>query len=115
MVEKQLGSGIALDQNFDFEIDATGDLNSVSGVEELNKDLALRLTIFLDEFRGQILTNEVKSEIKNRVINVLLSDQRVVNVNEASIQIKEVTRNEIAIKAPYKATTGQTELIFTLE
>lgn len=112
--EERLGAGINLDRAYDFSIDSTGDIQSVSGAEELNKDLAFQLSIALDEFRGKPVTNELKSEIKSVTKNTILSDVRVRSVDSESIQIERSSRDSISVLAPYTSVNGQAELIFKL-
>lgn len=113
--EEDLGSGIALDESFDFEVSPRGDIDSVSGAEELNKDLAFQLNILLDEFRGQPLNNELKSNIKTRTIDGINSDVRVDFVRESEIQIRQTDRNTISLLVPYNSEAGDQELVFRLE
>jgi len=40
MVDTDYGAGIELTQDLDLRIDSTGDISSVDGVDELEKDLA---------------------------------------------------------------------------
>jgi len=50
MVDTDYGAGIELTQDLDLRIDSTGDISSVDGVDELEKDLAFQLIrVFTDE------------------------------------------------------------------
>lgn len=114
MVEENIGAGIALDQSMDFGVSSEGDIRSVRGAEELNKDIAFQLKLILVDLKGQPLTPDTKGQIKSDTINTLLSDNRVVRVNRAGIEIRDTGRDSIRIIADYQSTAGPQELVFEL-
>ena len=52
VTQENLGGGIALNKDFDLEIDNTGDIKTVFGVEEVQKDLAYNITNNLQDVLG---------------------------------------------------------------
>lgn len=114
MTSDELGSGLSLDQSFDFEIASDGDLRAVSGFDELNKDLGFQLTIILGDLKGQPLTPDVRGEIKSLTIDTLSSDERVLSVNESGIRIEQIGRETLRLAASYDSVEGPQELVFTL-
>jgi len=114
MSDSSLGSGLYLDTNFDLDVGQTGDLRSVNGVDELQKDLAFQLTILLDNFIGQPLSPETEAQIKSITIDTLSSDNRVGQVDRSSITVRKPDRNTIAIQAPVIADNERRELVFEI-
>lgn len=114
MAEENLGSGIELTESFDFTLTPDGDISSVSGAEEMNKDIAFQLNIILSEFEGSPLTPSVKNKIKSRTIDTLNSDNRVNTVDSSTITVREVGQGTIRVSADYFAGGTQQELIFEL-
>jgi hypothetical protein len=113
MSGREFGSGINIDSSFDFSINQNGDLEKVDGVEELNKDLAIQLSIALDEFRGQPLDNELKAEVKQQTIDTISADVRVQTVRSGRFQVDKPTRDTLAVKVPYITQNTEQELVFT--
>jgi hypothetical protein len=114
MAEENLGSGIELTQSFDFTLTPDGDIATVSGTEEINKDIAFQLSIILSPFEGSRLTPSVKNKIKSRTIDTLNSDNRVNTVDSSSITVRGVGDGTIRVDANYFAGGTQQELIFEL-
>lgn len=82
MIEN-LGSGIKLTSDWDFEVDPTGDLATVSGTEELAKDASMLTAIQLEDALGEpismLQTNSLKS-VEVSVERLLRQDPRVSDV-----------------------------------
>ena len=84
MVEQS--TGLSLDEYFDFIIDNSGDVESVSGVEELKKDLATMAWSIVDgELIGNVLTANLTVSLESRIRTQVSNDARIVAVNEASV------------------------------
>jgi hypothetical protein len=112
MPEENLGSGLYLDQSLDLGVGSTGDLRTVSGGEELQKDLAFQLIIILSDLKGQPLTPDTRAEIKSLTLDTILSDSRVDDVDRGSMVIEKPDQNSISIEAFVEALgTGQ-DLVF---
>lgn len=114
MVE-ELGRGIYLDQQLDFDITNTGDIRmTTTGSKELQKDIAFQLKLILQPYLGSRLRPNTKSEIKSDTISTLLSDNRVESVDRSSISIRETGLNSLAVSAVANTRDGQQELVFRI-
>jgi hypothetical protein len=107
----ELGGGPALDRTLDFTIDGTGDIKTVTGVPELEKDIAFQLQILLREYVGQPLTGDTRTDIQATTANVLNSDNRIESVNEGSIQVQQQGRTAFVVSARAQTTDGTQEFV----
>lgn len=114
MPEINLGSGLYLDQSLDFDVSTTGDLQTTSGSEELQKDLAFQLLIILDDLMGQPLTPDTRAQIKSLTLDTILSDSRVDDVDRGSLTIGKPNPESIRIEAIATASGQPQELVFNL-
>jgi len=98
-------TGIGLDENFDLVIDNSGDVGSLSDIEEMHKDLAGQLTLLVeDELVGAVLTNNRIAETKAGIQSVLDDDDRVtdiVNVSVRKNRVGNLARVEITVDSIY--------------
>jgi len=79
------GSGVSLDENYDFIIDSTGDLEDSRGLSELEKDLSFASSVRLFEHIGMPLTSTRKQKIKNSVESIMSSEPRISSVLNISV------------------------------
>ena len=114
MPEKNLGSGLYLDQTLDFDPSTTGDLRTVSGSEELQKDLAFQLLIVLSDYIGPPLTPGTRAEIKSRTVDTILSDIRVDSIDRGSMTVSKPNPESIRIQAFVIAEGEEQELVFNI-
>ena len=114
MSERSLGSGLYLDKSLDFDPNTTGDLRTVSGSDELQKDLAFQLLITLDEFIGPPLTPATRADIKDLTIDTILSDSRVDSIDRGSLTIGKPDRHSIRLQVVVFADDERQELVFNL-
>lgn len=110
---EEFGSGIALDEHLDFSIDNTGDLDTVSGAEELEKDLAINMMHNLQQYIGQPRTNRLDSKVLGTAKNVALADVRVDDVDEgdASVEWSHDSR-DLMVHLPVVAGDEEYVLVF---
>lgn len=95
MAEEDLGGGVQLDDDWDFIIDSTGDITTVEGVPELEKDLAFRSTVALQPYLGQPIDNTLAEKIRNILRNAMLDDERIAEVN--SISFEQTQRDQLDV------------------
>lgn len=113
MPEENLGSGVALDQYWDFSVGPTGDLETEEGRDELEKDLAVVMAINLEEFVGEPPDAQTRAAIKQEVKGNALADPRIVSVDEDSLSVKITDRDEISVSVTVTTNTDQEyELVF---
>lgn len=114
MPEENLGSGLYLDRELDFDPNETGDLRTISGSDELQKDLAFQLLITLDDFIGPPLTPGTRADIKSLTVDTITSDSRVDALDRGSMQVRKPDRNSIVIQVIVFAGGEEQELVFNL-
>jgi len=110
----ELGSGIALDQNFDFDVDETGDLRVAEGADELSKDISFALVSALEGLIGAPKTPEIKRKIRDRSRRVALADDRVQAASADSISVSETSRDTFRVSMSVVTIAGTEELVFEL-
>jgi len=81
-------SGLALDENFDFRIDSTGDIDSVSDARELHKDLAGILWTAAQDIVGESARAPTQDTVvaEQNIRSLLVQDQRVIAVSSVDIR-----------------------------
>lgn len=109
-----LGAGPALDETFDFTVSSDGDVESSSGLEELQKDLAFQMAFLLRDFEGEPLTPDVLSDIRSIARRAALSDERVTSVNDNNFRVEQDENETITITMTIGTTFEERELVVTL-
>lgn len=114
-MSEEFGSGIFLDDQFDLSIDSTGDIQSTTGVDELQKDLAFQMVISMQQFRGSPPSGNLKAKISNTASQVVLGDSRINSVVRDSFTIEfSDNRESIDIRFDVRTETGQQTLVFNI-
>lgn len=98
-----LGSGIKLTDDWDLDVDTTGDLATVSGQDELEKDLAMVTAIYFDNNLGETINprqeaNSLKS-IENAVRRIFQQDSRVGRVVNIDVRPDQNITDAIIIES----------------
>jgi len=80
----KLGAGIKLTEDWDLEVSPTGDIATVSGRSELEKDLAMITAVYFDKHLGETIeprkeANTLKS-IETAVKRILRQEERVQRI-----------------------------------
>lgn len=108
-----LGTGIHLDDQFDFAVDPTGDLKNEGGVDELQKDLAFQMVISLSRYIGEPPTGNLTEQVAGTARRVAEVDSRVSSVEESKTEVSfSSDRQEITLKMTVHTADGQRDLIF---
>lgn len=81
----KVGSGIGLGEDFDLELDETGDIKLFQQADELQKDLALLSAHKLDGLLGGRLDKQQKARLRVKTKSVLESDERVTEVTSITV------------------------------
>lgn len=107
------GSGIYLDERLDFAVNTAGDLRTVSGIDELEKDLSIQMIAGLRQYLGQPPTSNLDAKIFNTASNIALADTRVASVNtdQSSVSFNQ-TRDEMILNLVVRTVDGEQELVF---
>lgn len=107
------GAGIHLDEQFDFAVDTTGDIQSDRGVIELQKDLSFQMVISLSKYLGQAPTGNLPEKVAGTARRVAEVDDRVRFVDSSKTEVSFSTdRQEITLKIFVQTDDGEQELIF---
>jgi|APHM01.1.fsa_nt_gi hypothetical protein len=109
-----LGAGIALNQDWDFEVDTTGDLRMTTGLAELQKDIAFNVADSLQSELGRRIDNTTAKRISVIVQNQLVEDPRVVAVGNTTVRRVDNT-NEFEVVAEADTVDGPFELVFEVD
>lgn len=115
MSNRQLGSGLALDEHWDLYVEEkSGDLASSSGIEELGKDLAFQIARILTPVTGTYINDGQVADIEIAVRKVITADPRVAEINELEALPPESPNGEVQIDAVITAVDDQTiDRVFT--
>lgn len=115
---EQYGAGIKLDQNLDLTVSEIGDIGTVNGLDELEKDLSFQLNFTLRRFLGEKPTNNLKARVRNVTKQVVELDTRVRRFDERVSEVRFPDRRSetISITAPIVTESGeQFELVFEVQ
>lgn len=108
------GAGIALSQDWDFEVDATGDIETVSGEEELQKDVAFNVARRVRDVIGRRLDSATSKRIQIAVQSVLIDEVRIDEVQ--AVNVRQTSRHDtFEVVASAIASDDEIELVFTVE
>lgn len=86
MPHEELGSSPALDENFDFIVDSSGDVEDSDGLNELEKDLSFASAFRLEDFIGQPLTPTTRQKVENAVEEVFDREERIDSVQNIEVE-----------------------------
>ena len=82
-----LGNGISLDEELDFDPSPSGDLATDSGKAELGKDLTVVTIVELDEFLGSPPSSTIEEEVLAKAVRVIEPDDRVDYVDKRKSEV----------------------------
>lgn len=112
------GSGLHLNSTedtgyvWDLDVDETGDIRTVSGMDELQKDLAFTAAIELEEYRGEPTNPTVLNRIHGVVIDILEQEVRIDNIVNVDVVETDIS-NRIKISALVESNNEDIELVIT--
>lgn len=108
-----LGAGIALNEDWDFEVDSTGDLLATTGIAELEKDVAFNVAREWEDSIGRRVDASAKKQIQITAQSVLLSDDRIDTVNNVTARQVNGHANKFEVVADVDTiVSGSIDLIF---
>jgi len=106
------GSGPTLDENLDFTITTTGDIETGSGDDELAKDLAFRIhRAFEDIELGMQFTESAKEDLRIDIGVALGEDARVESVSDITLVQNASDRNQLDIGVTVETADGPFDLV----
>lgn len=78
-------SGINLDEDFDLKIDSSGDIDTVSGSNEIEKDLAYITSEALQDFIGEGKDSSVAYDVSRAIKDVIGTYDNVDEILRLSV------------------------------
>lgn len=109
------GAGIHLDEQLDFSVDSTGDLDGESGIDELQKDLAYNMILNLQEFLGSPPTSTLEAQIVGRAKQVANADSRIDVVVSGETEVSfDSSNEEIELSMTVIANGEEQNLVFNV-
>lgn len=110
-MSEELGGGIYLDPDFDFEVDSTGDLRTSTDLDELGKDISFNVATELQGELGRRVDTTTQKRINLIVQNELIEDPRIGSIND--VTVRQLLPNDGYEVVANCNTVGRTvELIF---
>lgn len=111
---EEFGSGPELTEGLDFTVGPTGDISTVTGIEELKKDLSMSMIILLNNYVGTPPTPNTRSRLRRDVRGTALADTRISAAPGEDITITQENYEEISITMTVIAETGdEFEMVFS--
>ena len=112
---EQFGAGPKLDENLDFEIGPTGDIEYVNGQEELEKDLAMQMVFTLQRFLGHPPSGNIDAKVIDVASKVATADVRVTRVDRERSSVEWAdNRRRIIVKLVVVVGDETYDLVFNI-
>lgn len=108
----EFGGGIDLTSDLDITLNGVGDLQTISGQDELAKDLALQSIIELENIDTRRKTNETKTTVKRIVRDIVIADPRIDRLLDIDVRFNGT--DSIEIITDVLASDEEQELVFSL-
>lgn len=106
------GAGIKLTRNWDLEIDNTGDIATVFGIDEFEKDVAYISAKTLHEYVGEPVSILTEKEIEQALIRVLREDERIDTIIELDVY-RAGSTDEVEVDGRIESNRGvEYDLVF---
>lgn len=109
----EAGGGIFLAQDWDLEVDETGDIRTVEGVAELEKDLAFYTARVLRPVEGLPQNPQTRSVIQARIERAINTEPRVRSI--LSLDISYPDRQTVEVITTVSTVEGNQELVFEVD
>lgn len=108
----EFGAGPDLNENWDFEVNSTGDIATTIGVDELEKDIAFNVARRLDGEIGRRRDRSTEKRIQVIVEDIFAEEVRIDSV--VDVTVREIANsNSFEVVAEANAGTGGSfELVF---
>ena len=120
MTNEQFGAGPSLSDSsypWDFSIDESGDIKTVSGLAELEKDIAFRIATQENNMLGRKITPTQMNRIRSTINDMIIADSRVQSVLSLDVQRSSGMDNSIDVSATVQTVSGdeqEQQLIFSI-
>jgi len=120
MTNEQFGAGPSLSDSsypWDFSIDESGDIKTVSGLAELEKDIAFRIATQENNMLGRKITPTQMNRIRSTINDMIIADSRVQSVLSLDVQRSSGMDNSIDVSATVQTVSGdeqEQQLVFSI-
>lgn len=119
MHDEHLGAGLKLTEDWDLDIDMTGDLATVSGRSELEKDISMLVSIRLQNQLGDSISprldNNTLKKIELLTERSLRSDVRVSDVDNVFARAADEFDDMVLVEAEVTDGKAGHELIIEVD
>jgi len=122
MSEDRFGSGIHIHGNarggqyeWDFDISESGDIRTVSGLDELQKDIAFRAAVNLEDTIGGPLTPTKMNRIRSIIRSTIEEEDRVRRIIQLDVSRVDGRPNTVQVNSTLNTVEGTAELIFEVD
>lgn len=119
---EEFGSGIYIhgdaredEYKWDFDISESGDLRTVSDIDELQKDLSFNTAINLQETLGGPLTPTKMNRIRSKVRQTMEDDGRINRIVSLDVSRVDGRTNTVQVNTTLSTFEGFVELIFEVD
>ena len=119
---EEFGSGIHIhgdargdEYEWDFDISESGDLRTVSQIDELQKDLSFNTAINLQETLGGPLTPTKMNRIRSKVRQTMEDDDRISRIVSLDVSRVDGRANTVQVNTTLSTVEGLVELIFEVD
>lgn len=117
-MSENFGGGMYLTNNndlpplWDLDVDESGDIRTVTGVEELQKDIAYATRIRMEDVRGNPRTPAAVTRVEAIVRQSLQDDVRISRI--INVSAREVNSDEVEVSASAEANGDEVNLVFSV-
>lgn len=107
------GAGVSLNEDWDFQVDSSGDLATVSGEQELQKDVAFNVARNWGDSIGRRVDSATQKRIQVTARDVLLNDPRIESITNLDVRRIEDNLNQFEVVATVNTfVDGTFDLVF---
>lgn len=119
---EEFGSGIHIHGNargdeyeWDFDINESGDLRTVSGADELQKDLSFRSAINLDDVFGGPITPTKMNRVRSKIRQTMEDEPRISRIVSLDVSRVDGRPNTIQVNTTLTTVEGVVDLVFEVD
>lgn len=109
----EFGGGIDLTQDLDIDLNNVGDVQTISGQDELEKDVSLQSLIAIEPINGRQKTNQTKTNLKRAIRGAIVEDPRIQRLENITVSFIDGT-NEVEVVTRVVSSDEEQELVFSL-
>jgi hypothetical protein len=109
----EFGGGIDLTKELDIDLNTVGDVQTISGRDELEKDVSLQSIIAVEPINGRQKTSETKTDLKRVIRDAIVADPRISEFRDISVSFIDGA-DEAEVVTTIVSSDEEQELVFSL-